>query len=157
MERDKIKYYLYSYKRLQNMIEESKKKIDEYNTTIIVIENTYCSVSACIADGMPHGSSVNSDKILNQIERKDKEVENIRKLVYKESLKINEYIKMYSVISKIILEADAREHDLITEYYFNKNRMVETCYLIGCSTSTFKRVNNNILEEIRKEIGVEKV
>lgn len=155
MDRDKIKFYLYSYNKLHGMIEESKKKIDEYNTTIKVIENTYAAVGASVMDGLPRSSSVFSDKILNQINKKDREIENVKRLIYRESKKIEEYILMYSVISKVLQDSDNRVRDLVKNYYFEEKTMIETCYFINYSTSTFKRLNNNLISRIQKEMDTD--
>ena len=101
MTREKIKYYLYIHNKTKQLIEESNKKIIEYKSQIKIINETYCNIGACVNDGMPRNQSHFTDKILLQIERKDQEIEKLKKLICSESEKINEYIKMYNVISKV--------------------------------------------------------
>lgn len=152
MTREKIKYYLYIYNRINSLIEESKKKIDEYNLQIKTINETYFSIGSCVNDGMPRNQSPFTDKILLQIERKDQEIEKLKKLICRESEKINEYIKMYNVISKVLQEVTERQRNLVKEYYFNKRSKIEVCYFIGCSTRTFARDNLALLEDIEREV-----
>ena len=152
MTRDKIKYYLYIYNKTQKLIDASNKKILEYKTQLEVVTEAYCNISACVSDGMPKTKSYFTDKILLQIEKKDKEVENIKSLIYKETSKIAEYLHAYGVISKILQESEERTKKIVEKYYFEGCTAIETCYFVGCSVSTFKRENNNLIDRIKKEI-----
>lgn len=152
MTREKIKYYLYIHNKTKQLIEESNKKIIEYKSQIKIIEETYCNIGACVNDGMPHNPSPFTDKILLQIEKKDREIENIKKLIYKESKRINEFLEMYGIISKILQDSEERTKAIVKKYYFEGCTAIETCYLLGCSISTFKRENNSLIDRIEKEV-----
>lgn len=155
--KDEIKYYLYIYNRTQQIIDDCNKKIIEYKKQLDIVNETYYNISACVSDGMPKQRNVFDDKILNQITRKDKEVENINRLIYKETKKVTDCLHMYMVISKILQESNDRTRQIVEKYYFDKCTAIETCYFVSCSISTFKRENNTLLEKIEKEVEEENI
>lgn len=105
---------------------------------------------------MPKGPpQPNDDKILKLIERKDKEIAKLNRLIQSEQKKIARLLEDFNFITQQLITLDERERDLVEQYYFENERRVDVCSDMEISIRTFVRINNRILDKIREEIDKE--
>jgi len=104
---------------------------------------------------MPKGTPNFEDKILKLIERKDKEISKLNRLIQSEQKNIARMLETYNKISYVLETLTDRERELVEQYYFEKQRRIDVCSDMEIGLSTFKRIHAAALEKLKEELEKE--